>query len=93
DAYELAAFLSNRPVAESLALFERHRSPRIAKLRQRGAFNRFAYLNDSTVAKAPTDGPVIRLQIGIEDVDDLRPISSGDLPPQAPSDRTRFVVA
>ncbi|MBB2753122.1 UNVERIFIED_ORG: salicylate hydroxylase [Rhizobium aethiopicum] len=43
DAYELAAFLSNRPVADALALFERHRAPRIAKLRQRGAFNRFAY--------------------------------------------------
>ncbi|MBY5547389.1 NAD(P)-binding protein [Rhizobium leguminosarum] len=43
DAYELAAFLSNRPVAEALARFERHRAPRIAKLRQRGAFNRFAY--------------------------------------------------
>ncbi|MBB3134039.1 salicylate hydroxylase [Rhizobium pisi] len=43
DAYELAAFLSDRPVAEALALFERHRAPRIARLRQRGAFNRFAY--------------------------------------------------
>jgi cystathionine beta-lyase len=31
-----------------------------------------AYLNDRTVAKAPTDGPVIRLQIGIEDVADLK---------------------
>ncbi|MBB4574261.1 FAD-dependent monooxygenase [Rhizobium lentis] len=43
DAYELAACLSDRPVAEALAHFERHRAPRIAKLRQRGAFNRFAY--------------------------------------------------
>ncbi|ARM88286.1 salicylate hydroxylase protein [Rhizobium sp. CIAT894] len=43
DAYELAAFLSNHPAAEALALFEKHRVPRIAKLRQRGAFNRFAY--------------------------------------------------
>ncbi|MBX4926108.1 FAD-dependent monooxygenase [Rhizobium binae] len=43
DACELAAFLSVRPVAEALALFENHRVPRIAKLRQRGAFNRFAY--------------------------------------------------
>ena len=43
DAYELAAFLSNHPVSEALTLFERHRAPRIAKLRQRGAFNRFAY--------------------------------------------------
>ncbi|ARM12247.1 MULTISPECIES: FAD-dependent monooxygenase [Rhizobium] len=43
DAYELAAFLSDRPVAEALALFESHRVPRIARLRQRGAFNKFAY--------------------------------------------------
>ncbi|MBX4999674.1 NAD(P)-binding protein [Rhizobium lentis] len=43
DAYELAAFLQNHRVPEALALFERHRAPRIAKLRQRGAFNRFAY--------------------------------------------------
>lgn len=43
DAYELAAFLSNHPVSEALALYERHRAPRIAKLRQRGVFNRFAY--------------------------------------------------
>ncbi|MBB2836891.1 UNVERIFIED_ORG: salicylate hydroxylase [Rhizobium etli] len=43
DAYELAAFLSDSPVTEALAHFERHRAPRIAKLRQRGAFNRFAY--------------------------------------------------
>ncbi|MDK4727333.1 FAD-dependent monooxygenase [Rhizobium phaseoli] len=43
DAYELAAFLSDRPVAEALALFESHRVLRIAKLRQRGAFNKFAY--------------------------------------------------
>ncbi|AJC79140.1 salicylate hydroxylase protein [Rhizobium etli bv. phaseoli str. IE4803] len=43
DAYELAAFLSDRPVTEALVHFERHRMPRIAKLRQRCAFNRFAY--------------------------------------------------
>ncbi|RUM05764.1 FAD-dependent monooxygenase [Rhizobium chutanense] len=43
DGYELAAFLSNHPVSEALGLFERHRAPRIARLRQRGAFNRFAY--------------------------------------------------
>ncbi|MBB3658581.1 salicylate hydroxylase [Rhizobium sp. BK650] len=43
DAFELAAFLATRPVAEAISLFERHRTPRIAKLRQRGAFNRFAY--------------------------------------------------
>jgi salicylate hydroxylase len=43
DAYELAAFLANRPAPEALTLFEKHRAPRIGKLRQRGAFNRFAY--------------------------------------------------
>jgi len=43
DAFELAAFLATRPVSEAISLFERHRTPRIAKLRQRGAFNRFAY--------------------------------------------------
>lgn len=43
DAYELAALLSNRPVAEALTLFERQRTPRIDALRKRGAFNRFAY--------------------------------------------------
>lgn len=43
DAFELAAFLATRPAGEAVSLFERHRAPRIAKLRQRGAFNRFAY--------------------------------------------------
>jgi len=43
DAYQLSAFLANRPVAEALTPFERHRAPRLAKLRQRGAFNKFAY--------------------------------------------------
>ena len=43
DAFELAAFLATRPVSEAISLFERHRTPRIARLRQRGAFNRFAY--------------------------------------------------
>lgn len=43
DAYELAAFLANRPAPEALTLFEKHRLPRIERLRQRGAFNRFAY--------------------------------------------------
>jgi salicylate hydroxylase len=43
DAFELAAFLSTRALAEALPLFEKHRAPRIARLRQRGAFNRFAY--------------------------------------------------
>ncbi|OWV94348.1 salicylate hydroxylase [Rhizobium sp. R72] len=43
DAYELAMFVATRPVAEALRLFEAHRTPRIARLRQRGAFNQFAY--------------------------------------------------
>jgi cystathionine beta-lyase len=29
-------------------------------------------LNDRRVAKAPTEGPVIRLQIGLEDIDDIK---------------------
>ncbi|CAN7275023.1 FAD-dependent monooxygenase [Rhizobium sp. LjRoot258] len=43
DAYELAMFVATRPVAEALQLFEARRTPRIARLRQRGAFNQFAY--------------------------------------------------
>ncbi|MDQ0560230.1 salicylate hydroxylase [Rhizobium mesoamericanum] len=43
DAYELVMFVAKRPVAEALQLFEAHRKPRIARLRQRGAFNQFAY--------------------------------------------------
>jgi salicylate hydroxylase len=43
DAYELALFAPSHPVAEALRLFEAHRTPRIARLRQRGAFNQFAY--------------------------------------------------
>jgi len=43
DAYELAMFVATRPVAEALKFFEAHRAPRIARLRQRGAFNQFAY--------------------------------------------------
>jgi len=30
------------------------------------------WLGDRRVAKGPTEGPVIRLQIGLEDVDDLK---------------------
>jgi cysteine-S-conjugate beta-lyase len=30
------------------------------------------WLGDRVVAKAPYDGPLIRLQIGLEDVDDLK---------------------
>ncbi len=43
DACELAAFLATRSVSEALPLFQAHRVPRINRLRQRGAFNQFAY--------------------------------------------------
>ncbi len=43
DAYELAGFVATRPIAQALQSFEAHRTPRIARLRQRGAFNQFAY--------------------------------------------------
>ncbi|MBB3998305.1 cystathionine beta-lyase [Aureimonas pseudogalii] len=38
-----------------------------------------AHLGDRVVAKAPTEGPVIRLQIGLEDVADLRRDIEGGL--------------
>ncbi|MBB3608014.1 FAD-dependent monooxygenase [Rhizobium sp. BK602] len=43
DAFELAGMVASRPLPEALELFERHRTPRIARLRQRAAFNQFAY--------------------------------------------------
>ncbi|MQB43169.1 FAD-dependent monooxygenase [Rhizobium sp. ICMP 5592] len=43
DAFELAGTVASRPLGEALDLFERHRAPRIARLRQRAAFNQFAY--------------------------------------------------
>ncbi|TCL74039.1 FAD-dependent monooxygenase [Rhizobium sp. BK251] len=43
DAYELAGMLATHPLAEAFDLFETRRQPRIARLRQRAAFNRFAY--------------------------------------------------
>ncbi len=43
DAYELAALLATHPVKEALLRFEQQRTPRVAKIRKRGAFNRFAY--------------------------------------------------
>ena len=43
DAFELAGIVAGRPLTEALDVFERHRVPRIAHLRQRAAFNRFAY--------------------------------------------------
>ena len=43
DAFELAGMLSARSPAEAFELYEKHRAPRIARLRQRAAFNQFAY--------------------------------------------------
>jgi salicylate hydroxylase len=43
DAFELAGMLSGREPAEAFELYERHRAPRISRLRQRAAFNQFAY--------------------------------------------------
>ncbi|KRB53044.1 salicylate hydroxylase [Rhizobium sp. Root708] len=43
DAYELAALVANQPVPDALQVFEAQRMPRINRVRQRGAFNQFAY--------------------------------------------------
>ncbi|MDQ0320150.1 salicylate hydroxylase [Pararhizobium capsulatum DSM 1112] len=44
DAFELAHFLSEISDQQAaLAAFSQHRRPRIARVRSRGAFNRFAY--------------------------------------------------
>ncbi|MGY5805909.1 FAD-dependent monooxygenase [Rhizobium sp. LEGMi12c] len=43
DAFELAGLLSARSPAQAFELYEKHRAPRIARLRQRAAFNQFAY--------------------------------------------------
>ncbi|NLS16080.1 NAD(P)-binding protein [Rhizobium sp. P40RR-XXII] len=43
DAFELAGMLATRPPSEAFDLYEKHRAPRIARLRQRAAFNQFAY--------------------------------------------------
>ncbi len=43
DAFELAGAVASRPLAEALDIFEKRRTPRIIRLRQRAAFNRFAY--------------------------------------------------
>ena len=43
DAFELAGAVAGRPLPEALDAFEARRTPRIARLRQRAAFNRFAY--------------------------------------------------
>jgi salicylate hydroxylase len=43
DGFELAGMVASRPIDEALDAFEKRRQPRIARLRQRAAFNRFAY--------------------------------------------------
>ncbi|KAA1176775.1 salicylate hydroxylase [Rhizobium tropici] len=43
DAFELAGMVATRPLPEAFDLYEKHRAPRIARLRQRAAFNQFAY--------------------------------------------------
>ncbi len=43
DAYELAALVAKQPVHDALLMFEAQRIPRINRVRQRGAFNQFAY--------------------------------------------------
>jgi salicylate hydroxylase len=43
DAFELAGLVTSKPVGEALDTFETRRAPRIERLRQRAAFNQFAY--------------------------------------------------
>lgn len=43
DAFELTGAVASRPLAQALEFFAERRTPRIAQLRQRAAFNRFAY--------------------------------------------------
>jgi salicylate hydroxylase len=43
DGFELAGMVASRPIDEALDAFEKRRQPRIVRLRQRAAFNRFAY--------------------------------------------------
>lgn len=43
DAFELAGMLATRSLPEAFDLYQKHRAPRIARLRQRAAFNQFAY--------------------------------------------------
>lgn len=43
DGFELAGLLARLAVPDALNAFEKRRNPRIAHLRQRAAFNRFAY--------------------------------------------------
>ncbi|MBB4954060.1 salicylate hydroxylase [Agrobacterium vitis] len=43
DAFELANLVAKQPIAQALTQFEHQRSPRINKVRKRGALNKFAY--------------------------------------------------
>ena len=43
DAYELAALVAKQPVPDALRMFEAQRMARVNRVRQRGAFNQFAY--------------------------------------------------
>jgi salicylate hydroxylase len=43
DAFELAGAIASQPLPAALDAFEKHRAPRMARLRKRAAFNRFAY--------------------------------------------------
>jgi 2-polyprenyl-6-methoxyphenol hydroxylase and related FAD-dependent oxidoreductases len=43
DAFELAGLVASTPLPEALAIYERVRQARAARVGKRGAFNRFAY--------------------------------------------------
>ena len=43
DAFELSAFLADRPAAEAFTAFEAHRRPRLQRLARRTGLNKFAY--------------------------------------------------
>jgi salicylate hydroxylase len=43
DGFELAGMVASKSVEDALDAYEKRRQPRIARLRQRAAFNRFAY--------------------------------------------------
>jgi salicylate hydroxylase len=43
DAFELAGLVTALPLPAALVAFEAMRAPRVAKVRNRGAFNKFAY--------------------------------------------------
>ncbi len=64
DAFELGGLLAELPLPEALSAYDARRMPRIAQLRKRGAFNKFAYH-----ARGP-------LRIGRDFVLSLRPPQS-----------------